>query len=273
MGSRVVHHEGKNRFHLDAAEINVRLVRVEPRTVLAGSATEWEQVCDAMAPQPKSHCGLGAASLFDACLLASQNPRAGSVLIAGFQHVVGDASSYSTFLRTWSEKYEELLKGSARQPVLSLELPKGTFRIPKLPSQPSAGRKFLSGSFRFSDSRLRSLKTCISPNSSGNNNSQGQQCTTNDVLMAQFACAIAPFRLSAMRAAAGLSSDAGGFSQAPNDPIHTPPHIVVLADRRGRGMDVTSFGNHNTDLCIRLSWPLLLSGDIAAVAGGQLPCS
>ena len=91
------------------------------------------------------------------------------------------------------------------------------------------------------------------------------ECTTNDILMAEFACAVAPYRLAALREAAGR----GWHAQA-HDPIHQPVQILVLADRRGRGIDQDSFGNHNADLSIRLSFQLLLSGDIAAIARGEM---
>lgn len=181
---------------------------------------------------------------------------------------MGDATSYSMFMCTWSEKYQGLLEDlpspADDEPQAALKLPKGVFRMatPATPTKPRQG--LVPGRFGFKQEDLQALKAKVFP-PPGAAAAAAAECTTNDILMAEFACAVAPFRLAALREAAGR-----GWHAQVHDPIHQPVQILVLADRRGRGIDQDSFGNHNADLSIRLSFQLLLSGDIAAVARGEV---
>jgi len=252
VGSRLVQHHGCYKFHLDAAEISLRLIVVAPEVLTLGSPPEWQHVCETMAA-PDAKC---SGALFEASLLTSHEASAGSVLVAGFSHVLGDATSYSTFMCSWSEHYRRLL---ADQPAAMAGLPSGVFDMAMARASPTQPRRpVVPGRFCFTQQDLQNLKARFFP--PGATYEAGRhRCTTNDLLMAQFACAIAPARLAAMRQAAGWAWD----------PILQPVQILVLADRRGRGVDAGSFGNNNADLSVRLSFELLLTGDVAAVATGR----
>ena len=78
VGSRLIHHEGAHWFHLNAAEISVRLISVTPDVLTTGSPAQWQHVCETMTAG-----NVRGAALFGACLLASSDPSAGSVLVAG----------------------------------------------------------------------------------------------------------------------------------------------------------------------------------------------
>jgi hypothetical protein len=80
VGSSLVHHEGRNWFHLNSAEISVRLIHVTPDVLLSGTPPQWQHVCETMTPHDEQIRG---AALFEACLLASSDPSAGCVLVAG----------------------------------------------------------------------------------------------------------------------------------------------------------------------------------------------
>jgi hypothetical protein len=78
VGSRLIHHQGKHWFHLNSAEISVRLIHVTPDVLLTESPPQWQHVCETMTPQH-----IRGAALFEACLLVSSDPSAGCVLVAG----------------------------------------------------------------------------------------------------------------------------------------------------------------------------------------------
>eukprot|EP00802_Teleaulax_amphioxeia_P006620 Tamp_06624.p1 GENE.Tamp_06624~~Tamp_06624.p1 ORF type:complete len:777 (-),score=121.62 Tamp_06624:335-2605(-) len=314
-GSRLVRHEGHACFHLDAAEINVHVVNVAPRMLRAGAAEELLHVCEEItAPGGPKGCWMPIVdqfklpNLIEAYLLVSADSTAGCALVAGFQHVIGDASCYGIFLRTWSEKYELVLEHKLRELLQPGEVSQGTERreerikflqahlgklpAPALPtgqfavpSQSREPKKSLRRLLHFSAKGLESLKGQVGV---------GEGLSTNDILMAQFACAIAPFRLGALRRAAGVplsgaqnrSATSGGTSKtttrngikitkisAPHtptpvssDPINTTATIVMMADQRGRGVKSGNWGNHAEFVFIEMSFKLLMSGNIVAVA-------
>jgi hypothetical protein len=189
-------------------------------------------------PPQKGGYGLDATPLFEASMLVSDDLSAGCVLIVGFQHVLGDAACYSMFLRTWSEMYEANLHAHLGK-LPALTFPTVEFQLPMARRQSRALRRF----FSFSAEGISSLKSSVPDG-----------CTTNDLLMAQAACAFAPARLAAM----GQTAEQAGAAR-----------IVIMADRRGRGLAIDIWGNHVVDLSIEISFQLLASGDGAAVARGE----
>jgi hypothetical protein len=341
-----VRHEGAPKYHLEAAEINVRVVSVAPDVLRSASLKAWDHVCQSVSPTKKGGFGDDATPLFEACLLVSHESAAGCLLVAGFQHVLGDASSYSMFLRCWSDIYEVRLHGVLQQikqkgdaqdafaaaaaaaaaakhaqaaaaeavaqaeRILSdtrketngesssfesdeeqavrergrfIQLHAHILPAPELPQgvfQSDTNQDFIelqacaeredSGEKEYGRRRFFFLSSQYLASLKGRHPVDKDGCTSNDLLMAQFACAIAPFRLAALRAEAGIPPSGSGPSSGwGTDPINTPARIVVLADHRGRGIDPRTWGNHSVDLSVVVSFNLLLSGDVAAVARGM----
>ena len=314
-GSRLVKHEGGTYFHLKSAEINVHVVNVPPRLLRSGAASEWLHVCEEMVtPGGPKGCFVPVVDQFtlqNLCefyLLVSADSTAGCVIIGGFQHVIGDATCYGLFLRAWSEKYEQGLERKLRELLQTGEasngaeggldrrqfiqahmhrlpepvLPVGEFKVPLPKRVPKQSIRRL---LRFSPKGLESLKAQVGIDT---------RFSTNDILIAQFACAIAPFRLGALRTSAGLplsgsqqrGATIGGASKttssngrtitkisAPHaastsssDPINTTATILMMADQRGRGVKKEAWGNYAEFMFIEISFKLLMSGNIAAVA-------
>ena len=314
-GSRLVKHEGGTYFHLKSAEINVHVVNVPPRLLRSGAASEWLHVCEEMAtPGGPKGCFVPIVDQFalqylsEFYLLVSADSTAGCVIIGGFQHVIGDATCYGLFLRAWSEKYEQGLERKLRELLLTggasngaeggegrrqfiqahlhrlpePVLPVGEFKVPLPKRVPKQSIRRL---LRFSPKGLESLKAQVSTDAG---------FSTNDILMAQFACAIAPFRLGALRTSAGLplsgsqqrGATIGGAlkttssngrtitkisaphaaSTSSSDPINTTATILMMADQRGRGVKKGAWGNYAEFMFIEISFKLLMSGNIAAVA-------
>jgi len=237
VGSRLELHNGKTTFHLESGQIDIHLIKVG-RDVLSQSPSNWLHVCEKTMPPQKGGYGLDATPLFEASMLVSDDLSAGCVLIVGFQHVLGDAACYSMFLRTWSEMYEANLHAHLGK-LPALTFPTVEFQLPMARRQSRALRRF----FSFSAEGISSLKSSVPDG-----------CTTNDLLMAQAACAFAPARLAAM----GQTAEQAGAAR-----------IVIMADRRGRGLAIDIWGNHVVDLSIEISFQLLASGDGAAVARGE----
>ena len=219
------------------------------RDVLSQSPSTWLHVIEKTMPPHKGGYGLDATPLFEASMLVSDDLSAGCVLIVGFQHVLGDAACYSMFLRTWSEMYEANLRAHLGK-LPAMTFPTVEFQLPMPRRQSRALRRF----FSFSAEGMGSLK-CSVPDG----------CTTNDLLMAQAACAFAPARLAVM----GQTAEQAGAAR-----------IVIMADRRGRGLAIDTWGNYVVDLSIEISFQLLASGDggarkpdlhtrVAAVARGE----
>ena len=230
-------HDGKPTFHLESGQIDIHLMKVG-RDVLSQSPSTWLHVCEKTMPPHKGGYGPDATPLFEASMLVSDDLSAGCVLIVGFQHVLGDAACYSMFLRTWSEMYEANLHAHLGK-LPALTFPTVEFQLPMARRQSRALRRF----FSFSAEGISSLKSSVPDG-----------CTTNDLLMAQAACAFAPARLAAM----GQTAEQAGAAR-----------IVIMADRRGRGLPIDTWGNHAVDLQIDISCQLLGRGDVAAVACGE----
>ena len=237
VGSRLEMHDGKPTFHLESGQIDIHLIKVG-RDVLSQSPSTWLHVCEKTMPPHKGGYGPDATPLFEASMLVSDDLSAGCVLIVGFQHVLGDAACYSMFLRTWSEMYEANLHANLGK-LPALTLPPVEFQLPMARRQSRALRRF----FSFSAKGISSLKSSVPDG-----------CTTNDILIAQAACAFAPTRLAAM----GQTAEQAGAAR-----------IVIMADRRGRGLPIDIWGNHVVDLSIEISFQLLASGDVAAVTRGE----
>ena len=72
------------------------------------------------------------------------------------------------------------------------------------------------------------------------------QVTTNDILMAICACAVAPFRTHDLR-----------WSTA---------RISLMVDARGRGRPLDFFGNAAVPMDVHVAWDTLLSFDLSQVA-------
>jgi hypothetical protein len=301
VGSRLIMYEDVPKFHLASAEIGLMVVAVEARVLMNGCLAEWDHVCQTMSPIKKMGFKADATALFEAFLLVSHNPACGCVLVAGFQHVLGDATSYSLFLRRWSEIYQarldkkvtDLLQSSktgnaegssdsaaaggapeAAVPAIEggdvqqaatavtrdggakddrqsaegcsaieeehrracdahlllhqlqpLEIPAGVFSKPMPSKRPEMfSDKYrdegvlLSRRFTFSAQTLRALKASV-----GTGDNYNRFLTTNDLLMAQCACAMAPSRLAVLRIAQGIAPDSDGPKGAWDaDPINSP---------------------------------------------------
>lgn len=214
------------------------------------SPSEWQSVCETMTSDKVS------GALFKACLLVSDDSTAGSILVAGFSHVLGDAMSYSMFLRSWSDCYQS---GKSQKLLDPPKIPTGIFQMASLSPLPAPTQRqkgMVSRCFSFNQQDLQERKGLLISSSGEQGRSKLESCSTNDILMAEFACAIAPSRLAQLRRA----------TRRVVDPSQQPVQILVLADRRGRGVQSTAFGNYNADLSIRLSFQLLLTGDVATVA-------
>jgi hypothetical protein len=237
VGSRLELYYDKPTFHLQAGAVDVHVIKVGSH-VMKQSPDTWLQVCEKSMPPQNPGYGSDASPLFQAVMLVSNDLSEGCILIAGFEHVLGDATSYSMFLRTWSEKYEACLHAH-RDQLSPAVLPAVEFQMPFTRREIRSLRRF----FAFSAEGIGSLK-----------DSSMDGCTTNDILMAQCACALAPIRLANMR----LAAEAAGAAR-----------ILVMADRRGRGISSDSWGNFAVDLSVEISWHLLASGNVATVARGE----
>ena len=101
VGSRLTCHEGVPKFHLEAGEVAVSVVTVDPAVLSSKCKRKWLQVFETVMPPRVVGLGPDATPLFEACLIVSHDMSAGCVLVAGFQHVLGDAGSYSFFMRKW----------------------------------------------------------------------------------------------------------------------------------------------------------------------------
>jgi len=244
VGSQLKLYYGKPAYHLRSGQIDVHVIKVG-RDVLSQSPCTWLHVCEKTMPPRTAagqNCGPDASPLFEAVMLVSDVLSAGCVLIVGFQHSLGDAASYSMFLLTWSNMYTANLRthrcklSATSFPTVELQLP------PMVPQQNSAIRRL----FTFSAEGADSLKMRVPAG-----------CTTNDALMAQVACVLGHIRFGA-DAAMGMAAEQAGAAR-----------IAIMADRRGRGLPIDTWGNHAVDLQIDISCQLLGRGDVAAVACGE----
>lgn len=243
VGSKVIVDDGKNKFHFDAETVSLRLVRVEGR--MLEKLDELQQLCDVIrvpnADQKQN-------PLFKAFLYKSSDVRDGSALICGFQHCVGDAMSYSLFMHFWSRCYERLCQTTTLPP--DLEMPPEVFaqysllksRHHRTDSSP------LYRHYAFSARDLQLLKQEVMVESL-----EGEILTTNDILCAQCAIAVAPFRFEKL----GLEGD-----------MEEEVRIYMLVDSRGRckdGREINKFGNFVSDIALDFAWRELLDASSANV--------
>ena len=122
VGSRVVPFDGFQQFHLESEQIKLRVVTVGPDII--SSMYAW---CHAF--QTLSSQAAGAEKpLFLAYLLRCKDEAHGCVLMAGFEHALGDAASYALFLEAWSDQYERLQQRLGAIPPAPRGFPPGTFR-------------------------------------------------------------------------------------------------------------------------------------------------
>lgn len=176
------------------------------------------------------------------------NPSDGCVLVSAFHHVLGDATCYARFLKSWSAVYEANCKRSGYVPHPISDIPKrpctkADLRRGHPKANPS--NSFTARRYFFTESQLKNIKGTVI----GSSNPLG--ISTNDVLIAQAACALGPGRR------AEISGGPNGRDFA---------YIALLADHRGRGLDETQWGNGTVDLSIFVPWTLIMEGNVAAVA-------
>jgi hypothetical protein len=120
VGSRAVLFEGLHRFHLETEQTKLRLVNVKPE-ILTNICELW-RICSFLCDkQDKGH-----RPLFQAYLMRCADESRGCVLIAGFEHALGDAASYAMFIAAWSALYKEQRHASA-VPTATIDLPPDMF--------------------------------------------------------------------------------------------------------------------------------------------------
>ena len=249
VGSKIVSFHGAIQFHLDLEATRLRLVVVSPTVIL--SSADWDHVfktlrmraAESGKPRP----------LFQPLLLRCADPSHGSVLIAGFEHALGDAASYALFLAAWSNEYERLAHCTTLFRSIPQGFPGGMFKadaaaVPAVPGPTDLGVRMRR--FILSPAMLAAFRSQLGASGAG--------LTTNDILLAQCACALAPHRQPGAAAPAG--------DARPGDAPAGDARIGLLVDRRGRSWEVGRFGNGVLSTSFALPWALLLAGDTAAVA-------
>ena len=186
--------------------------------------------------------------LFMAFLLRCEDESHGCVLMTGFEHALGDAASYALFLKAWSQKYENLNDRLRSVQPVPQTIPHGTYQDSAVDiACPASG--LMPRRYILTAAALASFKAQLGSSSS--------DLTSNDILMAQCACALAPHRRPPPAAPGEAPAAVGGGAEA---------RISMLVDCRGRGWDAGRFGNGVVDMSFTLPWDLLLAGDAAAAA-------
>eukprot|EP00286_Rhodomonas_abbreviata_P019134 CAMPEP_0181311160 /NCGR_PEP_ID=MMETSP1101-20121128/12981_1 /TAXON_ID=46948 /ORGANISM="Rhodomonas abbreviata, Strain Caron Lab Isolate" /LENGTH=733 /DNA_ID=CAMNT_0023417857 /DNA_START=108 /DNA_END=2309 /DNA_ORIENTATION=- len=243
VGSKVVHCHGqtglRHRFHLDAENVSIRLINVEPH--MLDSMERCEELCEAVTPRSPDQ---KENPLFECWIFKSSDISKGSILIAGFQHTLGDATSYGIFMRRWSEHFQQIAKTEEASND-HLLLPPGVFTdyacIPKrFPKNPLGT---IYRSYAFSDFALAAVKRAVS------NSGCKELLSGNDILLAQCAVALAPTRF-----------------QASGQHLDSLTRIFILCDSRGKSLPAGSWGNHVSDVVVDLPWRMLLEGNVGRVA-------
>ena len=95
VGSHIVSTDGVRYYQLRCEPSRVRLVLVSPQAL--ANPREWHGAFLALQPP----VGDTPAPLFRAVLLRCADAAHGSVLLAGFAHVLGDGASYALLLSAW----------------------------------------------------------------------------------------------------------------------------------------------------------------------------
>mmetsp|Transcript_34508 Transcript_34508/g.81325 ORF Transcript_34508/g.81325 Transcript_34508/m.81325 type:complete len:806 (+) Transcript_34508:191-2608(+) len=237
-GAKVIFNDGKTKFHYDAESVTIQLVHVEAD--MLDSLPHLEQLCDILCPRNPDQ---KQNPLFAAFLFKSSDPRRGSVLICGFQHTLGDAMSYSMFLKKWSESFEELAQNS---PENDARMPPEVFTQYSLLKQNynRAPGGPLYRHFAWSDQALKTLKDDAMKEAK-----EGEMLSTNDILCAQCAVMIAPFR----------------YQSWGEGNVYNECRIYLLVDSRGRGVPAGTWGNHVVDITVDFAWHELLQGTASSV--------
>jgi hypothetical protein len=133
-----------------------------------------------------------------------------------------------------SDNYEQLARTAATDPARPASLPRGP-PLPRPAPAPPAARRY-----RLPAARLAGLRARLGPGLS-----------TNAILLATCACALAPHR------------------RPPEPPEADAVIVDVIIDRRGRCWDADRFGNGVASAPVVLPWHLLLAGDDAAAAAAS----
>jgi hypothetical protein len=97
VGSKIIAKDGVRFFQYGSELSRVRLVLVCPESL--ADPREWHATFLQLQPPIKDE----SAPLFQAVLLRCADASRGSVLLAGFAHVLGDAASYALLLSAWSD--------------------------------------------------------------------------------------------------------------------------------------------------------------------------
>jgi hypothetical protein len=233
--SKVCNFQGKRNFHVGCEQAKLPMVLVEPKTL--SQYLDLSFLCERMMQGTPPD-----VPLFQPYLFRAEDPSFGCTLVVCFHHVLGDATCYAKFLSKWSQMYEQYLQRPGYTPHDLSDIPrkacgpKDLLRS-KVPL-PSQQKETFARRYFFGQKHLSTLKTELGANP--------ERVSTNDVLMAQFCCAIGPHRKAQL----------GG----------TSAYIALLADHRGRGLDEDMWGNATVDLSIFVSWDLIETGDVIGVA-------
>ena len=154
VGSRTELFEGSRCFHLNTEQTKLKLVNVKPE-FLTNISDLWRICSFFCANQDKEH-----RPLFQAYLFRCSDESHGCVLIAGFEHSLGDAASYAMFISAWSIIYSEKIQASSGLSTMA-EFPPDVFTSEEAGASgqalPSDGRPEPLR-YQFSESMLASLK-------------------------------------------------------------------------------------------------------------------
>jgi hypothetical protein len=174
VGSRVVLYEGTHHFNLEIEQIKLHLVMVEPEFM--SNVFAWRDLFYYLSKKQDDNTNI----LFQSFLMRCTDPSMGCVLISGFDHSLGDASSYAMFLSKWSDSYSEI--ECEAQHSINTDLPIGiisetvfkeTGGIPPCTNRPQPRR------YEFSADMLAAVKAEVRRDSG-----EGD-LSINDILMAQ----------------------------------------------------------------------------------------
>lgn len=267
VGSKLTHFNGLHQFDCNSVKAEVRLCLVNDKVF--SNIYDWNRVFEDVTKDIQSKNG-NNLPLFYAVLLRTLNPQHGCILLAAFNHVLGDASSYGVFLRRWSEEYVQAMNSSNETSTETLplkvlqkfdaifstaneEFKQSNNDIHSFwPSYANISKPALSLStplpqpFRFvlSGDVMLSLKKEFQLD-------QYPFLTSNEILMAQCVCALTPSRIS-----------------VPNSGFETVTRVCVIIDRRGRiphWKDGT-FGNGAMDITFEIPTSLVLKGEPLSIA-------
>ncbi|EKX32545.1 hypothetical protein GUITHDRAFT_121297 [Guillardia theta CCMP2712] len=233
--SKICHYQGKLCFHLASEQVTLRVILVKPH--ILSDMNQWYNACNEY--RPVSNESTERPPLFQAFILLSNDPSHGCVFVVCFDHVLGDAITYGIFLNHWSQEYSLLKEKFGTNLASSLSnLPPCMYERPSMPPPITPPHQIRMLRYELNTQFLSTVKAQYC--------SPSDRLSTNDILMAQCACALAPHR---------------------KGPQAMPyAHIIVLTDRRKRGLSEDFFGNAVVDINVYISMQLLLEGNVLAVA-------